>query len=707
MVPHHYHFTTANDTAQEMLPEVCDGDGICPAPYSLLPPETNVDRVKDTVAMQCGVSSQAIEDVWPCSPLQAALMAVTLKAPEAYICQYSYAVAEAIDCKRLKLAWGQLKKAESILRNRIVWHHPSSSFLQVTVIHPKFETDQNDFDAPMGLGQDLCKTQFAWDRTSQRRIFNLKIHHSIFDGRSQQLLLQKLAEIYSSGHCRPGPPFSRFIHHLTTRGRLQHSQSQGFWRDALKDAVVLEFPRLRPGVQPDGNTSVCKSFQIGYDVQELVGRHHVSPTISLYAAVAIVFSQNSSQDDISFGITLSGRDTPIDAIDEMMGPTIATVPLRLRLDQDATIREYLTLTQERILELIPHQHHGLQNIKREGPGARAACKFNCAVTVQPSDPTRIESELFEESPHETFFDIDGFPLSLEVVMGKDQIIVNCGFDENFISTQEIRTIITELECTLQGLLSLMPSSKLSSLRNVGGPRTPISPSQTNGYNGGQPHQRPDTSHGPQKPFLPTDQTPEDHSGHLPKTEAEVEMEAVLREVFQIAGRLTRKDHFFQLGGDSFTAIQTAAAAKEKGYDLSVRQIYQNPHLGDLAAVATPSLKTAPINQAIPPRGTLDTFASLRKEAAWLCDVPEDAIEALYPASPFQKSLAASSSRERFNGERCYVASIALEVPRTIDLVRLLRALDTIVIRNPIFRTRLFYSSEGAMQVVCKGYLPVS
>ena len=707
MVPYHCPFTTAKDTAQEMLPEVCDGDGICPAPYSLLPPETNVDRVKDTVANQCGVSSQAIEDVWPCLPLQAALMAVTLKAPEAYICQYSYAVAEAIDCKRLRLAWGQLKKAESILRNRIVWHHPSSSFLQVTVIHPKFETDQNDFDTPMGLGQDLCKAHFAWDRTSQRWIFNLKIHHSIFDGRSQQLLLQKLAEIYFSGQCRPGPSFSRFIHHLKTSGRFQHSQSQLFWMDALKDAAMLKFPRVRPGVQPDGNTSRCESFQIGFDIQELVSRHHVSPTISLYAAVAIVFSQYSSQDDVSFGITLSGRDTPIDAIDDMIGPTIATVPLRLRLDQDATIHEYLKLTQQRILELIPHQHHGLQNIKREGPGAKAACNFNCFVTVQPLDPSAIDSELFEESPHQTFFDIDGFPLSLEIVLGKSRIIVNCGFDENLISIQEVRRVVTDLEGILQGLLNLLPSSNLSSLQKVGGPRTPTPPSQTDGYDDVHILHGSDTSRRPQEPFFPADQTPEDHSGHLLETEAEVDMETVLREVFHIAGRLTRQDHFFQLGGDSFTAIQTAAAAKEKGYDLSVRQIYQNPYLGDLAAVATPSPKTVPMDQAVPRRGTFDTFPSLRKEAALACDFSEDAIEALYPASPFQKSLAASSSRERFNGKRSYVASIALEVPRTIDLVRLLRALDTIVIRNPIFRTRMIYSSEGALQVVCKGYLPVS
>ncbi|KAL9028895.1 MAG: hypothetical protein Q9180_007099 [Flavoplaca navasiana] len=112
-----------------------------------------------------------------------------------------------------------------------------------------------------------------------------------------------------------------------------------------------------------------------------------------------------------------------------------------------------------------------------------------------------------------------------------------------------------------------------------------------------------------------------------------------------------------------------------------------------------------MDQAVPRRGTFDTFASLRKEAPRVCNVPEEAIGALYPASPFQKTLAASSLCGLYQGERSYVASIVLEVPSTIDLVRLLRALDTIVVHNPIFQTRLIYSSEGVMQVVYKGYLP--
>ncbi|KAL8871747.1 MAG: hypothetical protein Q9174_002487, partial [Haloplaca sp. 1 TL-2023] len=704
----------------EMPSTVGPGYWVGPEPYSLLSTGTNVDQVKDDVATQCGVSSQAIEDVWPCSPLQAALMAVTLKDPEAYICRFSYVVAETIDVDRLKHAWCQLKKAESVLRNRIIWYQPTCSFLQAILIHRKLETDQKAFEAPMGLGQDLCKAHFEWKEKVQRWVFNLKVHHSLFDDRSRRLLLQRLAEMYVSGNCCPGPSFSRFIHHLTTRDRRERSQSEIFWKNALKDAVVTEFPSIRSGLQTDGNTSAGESFQIVFDSQAVAQKYHVAPTTSLYAAVAIVLSRHSSQDDISFGTTFSGRDTPIDGMDDMMGPTIATVPLRLQLDKDAKINDLLTFIQERILELIPHQHHGLQNIKREGPGARAACSFRCAVTVQQSDPTVIDSKLFEKAPYKNVFDVDGFPLSLEIVLGEKQIMINCGFDENFISTPEVRGVISDLECVLQGLSNMEPSSKLSSLRNVEGSSTLASDSQTNGFSGVYTPSGSDSSQSVHESVLPTDQTPGDHSSRPLETEAEIAMESILREVFHIAGRLTRKDHFFQLGGDSFTAIQTAAAAKERGYDVSVKQIYQNPHLGNLAAVATPIPKTVPMDQAAPRSETLDIpttkaaprrdnsdhWTILKKEAARACDVPEDAVEAVYPASPFQKSLAASWSRNH-SEERPYVASIVLEVPKTIDLVGLLRALDTIVLRNPIFRTRLVYSSEGAMQVVNRASLGVS
>ena len=135
MVPYYYPFPTANDTAQEMPTELCVRDGVCPAPYNLLPTEINVDRLKDNVATQCGVSIHDIEDIWPCSPLQAALMAVNLKAPEAYICQFQLCRRQSDRSQATEACVGPTEERRVDIEelNRLVpshvRYHPTSNFL--------------------------------------------------------------------------------------------------------------------------------------------------------------------------------------------------------------------------------------------------------------------------------------------------------------------------------------------------------------------------------------------------------------------------------------------------------------------------------------------------------------------------------------------------------------------------------------------------
>jgi len=45
------------------------------------------------------------------------------------------------------------------------------------------------------------------------------------------------------------------------------------------------------------------------------------------------------------------------------------------------------------------------------------------------------------------------------------------------------------------------------------------------------------------------------------------------------------DNFFELGGDSIISIQIIARAREAGLDLTLRQLFQNQTVADLAKVA--------------------------------------------------------------------------------------------------------------------------
>ncbi|KAL9594215.1 MAG: hypothetical protein Q9219_007158 [cf. Caloplaca sp. 3 TL-2023] len=670
----------------------------CSRPYSLLPAGTNLAEAIHTAIIECRVRPRDIEDIYPCSPLQAALMVMATKSPAAYICRYSYIVLPEIDIGRLRLAWNQLKLTEPVLRNRIIWNHSASGFLQVTVAHNGCDWDQDYFDRPMELGQDLCKANIVWDSQFHKWTFNIKVHHSLFDGRLLQLVLQRLEKIYISGTSNTGTSFTSFIQYLTPTDPSAHLQTQNFWTAYLGESSATSFPRPQIDSNFQANTNAFVSLPMTLDVQRLVQKYRVSPATCIYAAAAIVFGIDSSREDVCFGVTLSGRDTPIEGIDDMIGPTIATAPFRIQLNQNLELQEYMKVAQEQILSLTPYQHYGLQNIKRIGSGLETACNFRSLVVVQSNDPLGIECGLFERSPYQKFFDVDDIPLSMELILGGNQIMVNCGYDEAFITRSEVEIVASQLESVLQELLDQSPTSRLCTSRLAGKVQTladflqagtNLDVHRTNQGNGVSHRQRGTSSN---KNMI------QDPHGHSLKSKATLEIERLFQEVFQTTGRLMRTDDFFQLGGDSFTAMHLVANARQRGYELSMRQVYQNPKLGDLAAVMTPQLEATSEQKTLPQHPDSQNF---RREAAQLCYLPESEIEELYPASPFQESLAAISSRELGHSrDHSYMATIVLEIPKTTDPVGLTKALEAVLYRNPIFRTRFIQSSRGLMQVVC-------
>lgn len=193
-------------------------------------------------------------------------------------------------------------------------------------------------------------------------------------------------------------------------------------------------------------------------------------------------------------------------------------------------------------------------------------------------------------------------------------------------------------------------------------------------------------------------------GKIPVTPSEIALEAAFL-FFAQKRRLTTAEDFFHQGGDSFVAIKLVSAARDQGFEISVRQIYSHPRLGDLAAAATSVYKaTAGSTQDKSVSSpSLKVAEKLRAEVAERCNIPLGDIEDIYPASTFQEGLAAIAWEDhgKMSKEQksAYDAKMTFRLARGVNVARLTWALEVVVSQNPIFRTRLVDSSEGIMQIV--------
>lgn len=203
---------------------------------------------------------------------------------------------------------------------------------------------------------------------------------------------------------------------------------------------------------------------------------HTIPTTSFAAtrattikfAWATVLSQYTNSSDVVFGVTASGRDAPVDNIDKMTGPTMTTYPFRVSLSRAKTLRESMQDIQQQTVDLIESQHFGLQNIRRLGPEAAAACKFQNLLVIQPKSS---EGLLGGTALGSAVGDKDGetfrtYALNVECRLLDGSIQVQMNFDSSLLPVDLAQRIIFQFAHVLNLLQTENSDGHLESLDSL-------------------------------------------------------------------------------------------------------------------------------------------------------------------------------------------------------------------------------------------------
>jgi amino acid adenylation domain-containing protein len=173
-----------------------------PAPFSMC---SNFNTgIADEIAKQCGINPKAVEDVYPCTPLQEGLMSITSRQPEAYVAQLSLKIPQTIDISKFKAAWAALVFHNPILRTRIVIGQSGNS-MQVVVkgdINWKSGASldlylEQDSQLEISYGTPLSRFAIISD-SDHGTVFVLTAHHALYDGWSLNAFIYR-----PPSTCRP------------------------------------------------------------------------------------------------------------------------------------------------------------------------------------------------------------------------------------------------------------------------------------------------------------------------------------------------------------------------------------------------------------------------------------------------------------------------------------------------------------------------
>ena len=352
-------------------------------------------ELQEHVASICRVDTACVEDIYPCAPLQAGLVAVSQSQPGAYVAVNFYELPAGIDMPRFKRAWQEVVDSESILRTRIVYVE-SIGFLQV-VIRGKIPVvwatapsvdelcDKRHRQLPPHDGGILSRYTIIGEHSS-RQTFAWTAHHAIYDGWSLPTLLGRVEARYRHPEMPmiPSPHYSRFVEYVSG---LDAAASDAFWTAKLSSPGAVHFPPL-----PYPGYHVQATSQVSQPVCFMRPKSADLTSASfLRAAWALVVSLYASSDDIVFGEILNGRDVPLAGVEDLVGPTLASVPRRIRITRAMSVQQMLVDMQAQLNDAMPHQFAGLQRIKALGPGAAAACEFQNLFAVDVADEVPQDS----------------------------------------------------------------------------------------------------------------------------------------------------------------------------------------------------------------------------------------------------------------------------------------------------------------------------
>lgn len=415
----------------------------------------DVEELLHSVARQCSLDNSAIEDIYPCTPLQSYWIDYTLKHPDELQALWVYRVPKSVDMLRLQRAWERVVLETPILRTRAV--KMNGRHMQAVIEEKNAWEEWTSLDdflehrtpSNFCLGQPLTRSAVIFDQTTGEQYFSLISHHSAWDGWSKKIMFQHLGDFYAdTASCDPKvTPFA----HLLRQVQITNDESYcRFWSSQLSSLNVTPFFR-KPANQP--TEAQAYSFRVSVPSTDRLGSITLSTAVQ--AAWALVIHHESSTDEVMLTVLLSGREFPLIGIEEIVAPTVAQVPLRISIDRQATVNDWLQDIQRRLIGIIPFMHADWEIFHTQlGNQVREAWESSPLLVIHPISEGESEDgdlPLGLEQVERRF--THKIPFTIECYVESTMIATDIFYDETVFSHTVVHELCGRFEAYIHRILA--------------------------------------------------------------------------------------------------------------------------------------------------------------------------------------------------------------------------------------------------------------
>jgi amino acid adenylation domain-containing protein len=445
-----------------------------------------------------------LEDIYELSPLQQGLLFHTLYAPASgiYFEQFSWKLKGKLDAIAFRKAWQQVIDRHPILRTAFYWQELEKPY-QVVYKQVELPWQQEDWrdlspqERETKLNELLKRDRASGFDVSQAplmRIYLLQLsddtyqfiwssHHLLLDGWSESIVFKEVYAFYQANCQGRELQLERFPtgrgcgsrpyrDYITWLQQQDLAKAEAFWREKLKGFTAptpLGVDRARgslPSQEEDCDRSSLKlSAEITEFLQSLARQNQLTLNTLVQGAWALLLSRYSSESDIVFGITSSGRPTNLAEVESMVGLFVNTLPLRVQVDPEAELIPWLQQIQAQNFEMRQYEYSPLVEIQGWSDVPRGMPLFESSQVLEnyPVDSAfdrEINSLSFEIQSAQSFEKTND-PLSLIAIPDK-QLKLEIWYDTRRFELVTVRRMLGHLETLLSGFLA-NPNVRLQEL----------------------------------------------------------------------------------------------------------------------------------------------------------------------------------------------------------------------------------------------------
>ncbi|PKK50675.1 hypothetical protein CI102_7164 [Trichoderma harzianum] len=343
-------------------------------------------------------NAELVEDVLVCSPLQVAMLSETAQHPEAYWNEIELEATPGITATAIHDAFHLLAQQRDILRAGFVsWDGSFVSPIFASLRFDQIEVVQ-EFCRPELSGDEALlhplRVQIQQARADAGPRILINIHHAIYDGWSMDIILSDLTDIIRERPLPHRPQFSKLLTYTSNIPRDELDNAKSFWAEYLVDWNKPSRPKLsaRP-VEFDETLSLKAQLDISSEVaKDVTINSRYGAQVYFQAALALIWGSIVGTSDVLLGSVTSGRTIPVKDIEEIVGLSIASLPLRVDIDSSATVSDVLRSINESNRKIMEHCSLPLSEIRKLSRLQAAESLYDVLFVYQESLYTKSRKD---------------------------------------------------------------------------------------------------------------------------------------------------------------------------------------------------------------------------------------------------------------------------------------------------------------------------